>query len=89
MKNKKTMSKLMIAIWVVQLLAEALTFGIIWRLNMLPVKYLLIVAALFVIMLLVTGALLLVRGKRRRRSLLMRDRLPHWYWPLWWFWAVL
>ena len=47
MKNEKTMSILTIAIWVVQLLAEALTFGIIWRLDMLPGKYLLVAAALF------------------------------------------
>ena len=68
MKNEKTMSMLTVAIWVVQFLAEALTFGIIWRLDMLPGKYLLLVAALFVIMWLVTGALLFRKGKNKSRK---------------------
>jgi hypothetical protein len=50
MKNEKTMSILTVTIWVAQLLAEALTFGIIWRLDMLPGKYLLVAALLFVLM---------------------------------------
>jgi len=68
MKNEKTMSILTIAIWVVQLLAEALTFGIIWRLDMLPGKYLLVAAVLFALMLLATGALLFLRGKNKNKK---------------------
>ena len=68
MKNEKTMSILTTVIWVVQLLAEALTFGIIWRLDMLPGKYLLVAVALFALMWLVTGALLFLRGKKKNKK---------------------
>ena len=68
MKNEKTMSILTVTIWVAQLLAEALTFGIIWRLDMLPGKYLLVAAVLFVLMWLVTGALLFLRGKKTTKK---------------------
>ena len=68
MKNKKTMSMLMLAVWVAQLLAELLTFGIVWRLDMLPAKYLMIVAVLLGLMLLLTGAMLFSCGKKKRRK---------------------
>ena len=66
MKNEKTLSMLALAIWTVQLLAEVFTFLIIWRLDMLPGKYLAVVAVLFVLMWLLTGALLYLKGKKKQ-----------------------
>lgn len=64
LKNKKMLSTLSVAIWLIQLLVEALTFMIVWKLNMLPGKYLGVVAALFALMWLLTGGLLFLRGKK-------------------------
>lgn len=64
LNSKKMLSTLTIAIWVVQLLAEVLTFGIIWQLDMLPGKYLIVVVVLFALMWLLTGGLFFL-GKKK------------------------
>ena len=43
------LSVLLVIIWVAQLLVEALTFGVILQLNLLPTLYVMILAALFVL----------------------------------------
>lgn len=66
MSNKKTLSVLTAAIWVIQLLVELVAFGIIWQLNMLPGKYMLILAVLLGLLWLFTGALLFLGRKKNR-----------------------
>ena len=56
--NKKMLSVLMMAIWLIQLLVELVAFGIVWQLNMLPGKYMLILAVLLGALWLLTGGLL-------------------------------
>ena len=63
MKNNKTLSVLLCAIWIVQLLIEIVTFGIIWKLDMLPGLYLAVVAVLLVLLWLLIGGLLFVGRK--------------------------
>lgn len=63
MKNNKTLSVLLAAIWIVQLLIEIVTFGIIWKLDMLPGLYLAVVAVLLVLLWLLIGGLLFVGRK--------------------------
>lgn len=75
MKSKKTLSVLLLVIWIMQLLVEALTFGIIWKLDMLPALYMTVVAVLFVLLWLLVGGLLFVGKKpgigRRMTALLL------------------
>lgn len=54
-------------IWAAQLLVEALTFGVIWKLNMFPDLYLAVLAALFVLLWALTGTLLF-RKKRKGKN---------------------
>ena len=63
MNSKKTLSVLLSVIWFVQLLIEVLTFGIIWKLDMLPALYLTVVTVLLMLLWLLVGGLLFL-GKR-------------------------
>lgn len=70
MTNKKLVSLLLTIIWIVQFLVEALTFSMIWHLDMLPTVFLTVLAVLFVLIWLVPGILLLRKKKKgmvRRR----------------------
>ena len=67
LNNKKMLSVLMMAIWLIQLLVELAVFGIIWQLNMLPAKYMLILAVLLGMLWLLTGGLLFL-GKKKAAS---------------------
>ena len=62
--NKKMLSVLMMAIWLIQLLVELVALGIVWQLNMLPGKYMLILAVLLGALWLLTGGLLFL-GKKK------------------------
>ena len=64
MTNKKMLSVLMMAIWLIQLLVELVALGIVWQLNMLPGKYMLILAVLLGALWLLTGGLLFL-GKKK------------------------
>ena len=64
LRNKKILSVLMTAIWVIQLLVELIAFGIVWQLNMLPGKYMLIMAVVLGVLWLLTGGLLFL-GKKK------------------------
>ena len=67
MKNAKMLTVLLAIIWGAQLLVEALTFGIICRLDMLPGLYLAVLAVLFLAVWMVPG-LLLFQKKRKGRT---------------------
>ena len=66
---------LLCVIWIAQLLIEGLTFGIIWKLDMLPTLYMTVAAALFALLWLFTGGLLFLGKKpgivRRITALLL------------------
>lgn len=66
MNNKKMLSKICVIVSVFQFLAEALTFAIIWRLDMLPDKYLIVAAALFFLLWLLVAVLLFARGRKKK-----------------------
>lgn len=63
MKNTKIWSYLLIAILVLQALAETLTVAIILQLDMLPGKFIVVLVAVMVLLLALTGALMFVRLK--------------------------
>lgn len=65
MKNSKIWKILYIAVFALQVIAEAVTLTAILRLNMLPNKFLIPVIGLFVLGLLVTGLLLFIPSKKR------------------------
>lgn len=61
---------LLAIIWVAQLLVEVLTFGIVWKLDMLPALYMTVLAVVFALMWVVPGILMFRRkrnGKNGRR----------------------
>lgn len=64
MNNKKMLSVLLVIIWVAQFLVEALTFGVILQLNLLPTLYVMILAALFALVWVLPGILLFQKKKR-------------------------
>ena len=63
MNNKKMLNVLLAIIWIAQLLIEGLTFGIVWKLDMLPVLYLAVIAVLLVLFWVLTG-FLMFRSKK-------------------------
>ena len=75
LKQKKMLNVLLCVIWIAQLLIEVLTFGIIWKLEMLPMLYMTVAAALFALLWLLTGGLLFLGKKpgivRRITALLL------------------
>ena len=58
---------LLAIIWIAQLLIEGLTFGIVWKLDMLPVLYLAVIAVLLVLLWVLTGVLMF-RNKKRGKN---------------------
>ena len=64
MNNKKMLSVLLVIIWVAQFLVEALTFGVILQLNLLPTLYVMILAALFALVWVLPGVLLFQKKKK-------------------------
>ena len=54
---------LLAIIWIAQLLIEGLTFGIVWKLDMLPFLYLAVIAVLLVLFWVLTG-FLMFRSKK-------------------------
>lgn len=72
MKTAKTVDLIFLSIWLLQLLAEGLTLFGVWKLDMLPGKYLLLLAAVLLVLLLLTGALLFWRRKRSEKMTLRR-----------------
>ena len=75
MKQNKMLNVLLCVIWIAQLLIEVLTFGIIWKLEMLPTLYMTVAAVLFALLWLLTGGLLFLGKKpgivRRITALLL------------------
>ena len=69
-KKKKTSprGRLLKLIWLLQLLAEGVVLAGIWKLNMLPQDYFLMLAGGFAVLLLITGLLMLPKGSRGFRS---------------------
>ena len=68
MKNRKLLSVLLTIIWVAQLLVEVLTFGVIFKLDMLPALYLVVLAVLLVLLWALPGVLLFrKKGNNGRR----------------------
>lgn len=65
MKKDKLWTILSIFIILLQGVAEALTAGIILRLNILPGKYMLVVAIVLILLLMLTAMLLFLRGKKK------------------------
>ncbi|MBQ8796777.1 MAG: LCP family protein [Oscillospiraceae bacterium] len=65
MKNGKTWTILSVIVLVLQVLAEALTTAVLLKLDMLPLKYVLVLVALMVLLVLLVALLLFakVRGK--------------------------
>lgn len=64
MNNKKMLSMLMVIIWVAQFLVEALTFGVILQLDLLPGLYVTIVGVLFALVWILPGVLLFRKKKK-------------------------
>ena len=64
MSNKKMLSVLLVIIWVAQFLVEALTFGVILQLNLLPTLYVMILAVLFLLVWVLPGILLFQKRKK-------------------------
>lgn len=64
MNNKKMLSMLLVIIWVAQFLVEALTFGVIWQLNLLPGVYMTVLAVLFVAVWVLPGILMFRKKKK-------------------------
>ena len=70
LKSNKMLSALLIVLWIALLLVEGLTFGVIWKLDMLPVLYLAIIAVIFVLLWAVIGVLFFrkkAKGQSGRR----------------------
>ena len=68
MSNKKMLSLLLKIIWVAQLLVELLTFGVILRLNLLPVLYVIILAVLFALVWVLPGVLLFQKKRKGKNA---------------------
>lgn len=64
MNNKKMLSMLMVIIWVAQFLVEALTFGVILQLDLLPGLYVTILGVLFALVWILPGVLLFRKKKK-------------------------
>lgn len=67
-KKKDPNKRIIVLLWFLQIIAEVLAVAVVWRLDMLPAKYFLVLAAALVLLALMTGALLLPsrRGTFRR-----------------------
>lgn len=64
MKKAKIIQCILMAIWLLQFAAEALALVSVWRLDMLPNKYFVLLTAFLLVLWLGTGALLLWKGRR-------------------------
>ncbi|MBO5954309.1 MAG: LCP family protein [Oscillospiraceae bacterium] len=58
MKSVKPVNLILLCIWLLQMLIEGLTLLSVWRLDMLPVKYFVLLAAVFFVLVLLSGGLL-------------------------------
>ncbi len=65
MKHAKVWNIFYVLLWVLQLAVEGLTVFSVWRLNMLPNQYLMLLVALFLLLWSLTGALLLIPSKKK------------------------
>ncbi len=63
MKRSTIWNVIFAAVWLFQLAAEGLTLAIIWRLDVLPAKYNILVIVVFAVLGLLTGAILFLHGK--------------------------
>ena len=61
--NVSTNHRTLTLLWIVQLLAQALALGVVWKLNMLPDLYFGILAGLMGVLALLTGILMLPKKK--------------------------
>ncbi len=68
MKNRKIWKILYTIVFMLQVIAEAVTLTAVLRLNMLPNKFLIPVIALFVLGLVVTGLLFFIPAKKNRAA---------------------
>lgn len=64
MKSEKTITIITSLIWGLMLVAEALTYLLIQRLDMLPDKFLMVIAALFLLVWVGLGAMLFIKNKK-------------------------
>lgn len=64
MKNKKLWTILLLAVLILQVIAEVITAWLLIRLNVLPTIYVLVVILVLVFMAVLSGALMFVRGKK-------------------------
>ena len=67
-KRPSPRHRLLVLIWLLQLLSEGMALAGIWRLNMLPEDYFLMLASVFGVMLFLTGLLMLPKGAARFQS---------------------
>ena len=69
MKKSNTLwNIILIVVWLLQIVVEGFTLGIILRLDMLPQKYLAILIGFFVFLVLLTGLLMFLHRKRKKVS---------------------
>ena len=69
MKNKKGLQGVCSVIWILQLVAESVTAFMLWRLDMLPVKYLAVLLAIFVLGAVITRAMMFRKvGKWQKKA---------------------
>lgn len=64
MKNKKIWTALLIAVLVLQVVVEVLTAAIVLRLDMLPEKYVIVMAVVFVMLVAAIGVLMFAHGRK-------------------------
>lgn len=69
MKSSKFLSVVLILLWVLLLVAEVLTGLLVWRLDMLPGKYMLILAALFALVWIGIGLMILLPRKTKGNNI--------------------
>ena len=67
-KKHSPRHRLLVLIWLLQLVAEGMALAGIWKLNMLPADYLMMLAGVFGVMLVLTGWLMLPRWAEGFRS---------------------
>ena len=68
LKNRKTLSALLSIIWIAQLLVEVLTFGIVWKLDMLPALYMTVLAIVFALVWALPGILMFRKKKKGKNG---------------------
>lgn len=64
MKQSKQWSLIFTVLWVLQLVAEALALASVWRLDMLPDQYIVLLAAVLMLLWSLTGLMLLVPSRK-------------------------